>query len=320
MSIKKQLLLKYQVYPLTHQYLSKWMADTERALFQEADFLNEEWSDIGILEENMAELLEVFPFYCQFPPSYFFEKATNSKLFKTLKGWIIPFEELENSVDVLVQKYPELNKDQLLLITSLYLNLKCTSEVFQIICFYHPEIKFDIKNYYENLKRRLKETPNNIEKSTAQIADFTIGMIGEVFSRENPSIPKDRLYTLENPLDSQKTSAKSITDNFFMSFLLVFQRLLGNEEGARMLFSYLPGGKQREILRMIPLHQLKKYNQRELYRDLFVYLSVFAKDEKLYDARGYEQAFESAGDKVEFPYISYKDYMENKAKIIFGLT
>ncbi len=105
-----------------------------------------------------------------------------------------------------------------------------------------------------------------------------------------------------------------------MFYILIFQKLFGDEKGVRKLFSLLPGGKQREILRQIPLHLLANYNQRELFRDLFNFLRVFAIDENLLSEEDYQENVGLSKNEEEFPYRSYKDYMENKAKIIFGLT
>jgi hypothetical protein len=320
MTFKEKILSKYKIYPRTHEYLSQWIDQMDYALKEEPDFLNADWNDPTIVENYMSELPRIIPFYCQFPNDDFVDKITNSKLLKSLEYWIVSFEKIENCVDILVKKYPELEKDEILHLTSLYVNLKCSSEVFQIICLYHKDIKMDLKNYYENLKKRMKETPNNISKSESLVRGFTIAMMGEIVSMEKDVIYKDKLYTFDNLFEDKKISAKSITDNFSMFFLLVFQKLFGDEIGARKLLSILPGGKQREIIRQIPLNLLDKYKQRELFRDLFNFLRVFAIDENLLSEKDYQDKVVLAKNGEEFPYKTYKDYMESKAKIIFGLT
>jgi hypothetical protein len=265
-------------------------------------------------------LPRIIPFYCQFPNDNFVDKIVRSEILKELEHWIISFEKIENCVDTLVQKYAELKKDETLYITSIYVNLKCSSQVFQIIISNHKDIKLDIKNYYRNLNKRIKETPDNVSKSESLLKGFTIAAMGEIVSMGKDEISKDKLYTFDNLFEDKKISAKSITDNFSMFFLLFFQKLFGNEKGARKLLSILPGGKQREIIRQIPLNLLYKYNQRELFRDLFNFLRVFAIDENLLSEEEYDEKIGSVDYKGDFPYNSYKDYMESKAKIIFGLT
>ncbi len=320
MTFKEKILSKYKLYPLTHEYLSHWIDQKDYALKEEPNFLYANWNEPIIVENYMSELIHTIPFYCQFPNISLFDKMMESKFLKSLEFWVISFEEIEQCVDILVQKYPELKKDETLLITSLYVNLKCSSEVFQIICLYHKDIKLNIKNYYENLKKRTKETPKNVVNSKTLIKDFTIAMMGEVALIKNDDIPKDKLYTFDNLFESNKLSAKSITDNLSMFILLVYQKIFGNEEGPRKMFSILPGGKHREIIRQIPLHLLANYKQRELHRDLFNFLYVFATGEKLLSEEDYKDKEGLEKNKKGVPYKSYKDYMENTAKIIFGLT
>ena len=267
----------------------------------------------------MSELSDIIPFYCQFPYDTFLEKIMKSKPLSSLESLIVPFEEIEHSVDVLVQKYPELPKDVILCIASFYVQFICTSEVFQIIALYHKDINLDLKHYFINLKRRIKETPKNIIKSQKLISDYVLALNGELLAKRHINMPKEKLDTFNNVFDNKKLTAKNIIDNFIIFIIRLYEQINQTQETPYKFTSLLPGSKYREILRKIPLLLLEKYNQRELYRDLFQFLNSFAIKEDLWSEGEYEERAQNALGK-EFPYETYKDYMANKVKIIFGLT
>ena len=317
---KSGIIDNYKEFPKTNNALWFLFEPFKREINDGTNFIKADWNDPTITKNYPFEILAIIPLFCQFPSISFYKKIIQSKPFKSMLKWIISFNKIEKCVEQLVNKYPELNKDQIMQITLDYVYLKSYFELTEIIALYNNELSNDIKKYFINIKRRIKETEKTKQKSVSQLENFISAFTSELRHSQEQDKLKEFIFTFDSIFQDRKITSKSITDNFSLLLMIMFQEKYGEEIGSRKLISFFSGGKHREILRQIPLTQLKEIKQRRLHRDLFEYLMVIAKDEKLLSEKEYNQSVDNSFNKREFPYNSYKDYMESKAKIIFGLT
>jgi mRNA-degrading endonuclease YafQ of YafQ-DinJ toxin-antitoxin module len=305
-------------FPLTYELWKDW-AETYDGTFKKfPEIMILDWNDEMIIE-HFVELVEIIPFACIFSIDDVLKKIKSSKSFKEVsKKWLVSLEDIESSIDNLVEKYelPSEFKDLMLSNTTNYIDAKVKLLILGIYAHRDPEINkgFSFQIFFENYKKRSRETAKNLIENKVLALSLKRSINKQLkYFREHPS-KRNEINRFRENLSGQKLNAQRYVDATFWAIENMSQIVMGKDKAKSFIRSTLITQDCREIIRQIPINAITNYPKREIYRDFFDYLITFMKEE---EGLMYEDEYNI---KPLRGYDNYKDYKENKVKIIFGLT
>jgi hypothetical protein len=180
---------RLNIYPETYKSWTNLANIFNDTIKEFPELMKLDWNNEVIIR-FYHELNEIIPFACLFSLSTIKEKiASSESLMEISKKWFISIENIENSIDNLVFKYPELNKDDLLFNTTNYITAKISWRIFMMQIGLNPEIPkdFSFKRYFENYRKRIRETPKNKIKAIGTVSRIGNSMVEQVkYNKQNP--------------------------------------------------------------------------------------------------------------------------------------
>jgi hypothetical protein len=288
------ILEDYSKYPLTINLLQQVIDSKNGALVRVPNLFEIPWDDEFDVDDNFSEILAVFPYYCLIPSESFRDKIARSSFLNQFTKWIVPVWEIKNEVDIICRKYTYISNDVLLLISLGYIRWSIQSDLYKENDKSMADLSdISLIKRLKSLKRRLKESPSNAEKSEIFIQNLT-GKSSKEILRE---LQSNRDTNILNGISSIKELDK------------VLIALMKEDDSNDFLNLSIKG--QRQLFKFIPIDAFGIYSQREFFRDLYHLFKLITKDEELLSLKEYEE-FNRA------PYDDYNDYKYFKVKILLG--
>lgn len=306
-------------FPMTYKFWTGLAEKFNKTLNESPDIMSLPWNDEMIVE-NYEELMYIIPFACIFDLANVKKKIESSASLKVISdNWYISINDIETSIEKLAEKYklPKEVIDFMLYITTVYIDMKVIWLILNIYKDLNPEIgkEFSFRIYFRNFKKRLRETAKNSERNMK----FSLNLLKSVteqsdYNRKHPA-HRNGVNKFKENLNDQSLNADRLIDTIFFMNEKALQITMGEKKAQSFTRSTLFSQDCHEIIRMIPIDFIfENHSKREVYRDFYDYLLTFMKKEKgLVNEDEYN-------DDPDSTYDTYKDYSENKVKIIFGLT
>lgn len=306
-------------YPGTFEYWKFLSLNYDKVLKRNPEIMSLDWNDEVIIKYYFT-LIEIIPFGCIFSVSAVQAKIESSKWLNEInEKWMFSLEKIEESADKLVNKHQEFIGDNLLFSSISYTNLKITVLLKDIHAglVSGKSTRFNSKIFLENSRKRRKETPKEILEKY----NIVLGINKSMYLQTSFDIQNfftENGVCSEN-IENQKSLSNRVVDVVTSGMERELNSIFDEKKTKSLMRSIFVSQDGREIIRLIPIMTLTKYPKREVYRDFFNYLITFMKEtEGLLNEDEYEDYEKDVN--AQFSYDNYKDYKENKVKIIFGLT
>lgn len=295
--------------------LNKIIKNRNEELKDEPNFLDWDWNDVNIIEENYNTFLILLTFNSIEPNPIITKKVAESKILNNVNKYIIPLDSIVNELNILIQKYPELDYDSFLYYIIYYIEIKVALAIIRGINYNKginnmEELDVILKGIFRS-RRRTKSTS---EKS---LIDFnsTVNGFSEGIKTNNTKNSIEKI--LENT-NNPTTSYIKIFINIIASLHEKEHKRLKGMKKTIGLFT----GDTNQIMRLLPIDNLNSYKKKEVYRNLFPLFKLI-----LVDNFFYVMKTENKKDKNYIPfekicseYKSYNDYKIHIVKIILGKT